>query len=365
VLVVLDTTALVADRYLQSNAARLLLSQSVQRNLRVGVPEVSYREAVNKVREQADEALDAIGRGSGTLRRLRAIDSDIFLAFTAEDVAATYDKFLRAEFERSAVEVLAIPDVAHAELVDRALYRQQPFDNQGRGYRDALIWETVRAVAKTSRDDIGFISHNHRDFAESGKSSGLARMLQDDIKADGAPSTVTLYDDLDAFLTEHVRPAVDVLKDLRRRVDEGSEFHDRLMEAIEAAIDGADPDISEMRADAFADHGEAEYSLEEARLHSVHPGVTVLQIANARRLTDEAFALDMYVEADADVDFYLYRIYAPPSWLRSPLEDDEDTAPQTVTGTTTKTLGLTVEATYWRSEDAIEDVRVISASTLS
>jgi hypothetical protein len=48
VLVILDSTVLVADRFLQSNDLRLLLDAARAGELRVGVTEVTFHETVNK-----------------------------------------------------------------------------------------------------------------------------------------------------------------------------------------------------------------------------------------------------------------------------------------------------------------------------
>lgn len=184
VLVILDSTALVADRFFQSNSLRLLMSASRRGDLRVGISEVTLREAVNKVREAAQDALDKIASASATLGRLRLPTADFITELTADRVAEDYERFLREELDRHRVQIIEIPAISHEAVVARALLRQKPFDSKGHsGYRDALIWETIRDLANQSAEEVAFISANSRDFAQEPRiGAPLAQSLVDELE---------------------------------------------------------------------------------------------------------------------------------------------------------------------------------------
>jgi hypothetical protein len=68
--------------------------------------------------------------------------------------------------------VADMPNVPHEELVRRDLRRQAPFKDNGAGYRDALIWETVRDVTLAGRKTV-LLTANHRDFGVGSPDSSL------------------------------------------------------------------------------------------------------------------------------------------------------------------------------------------------
>jgi hypothetical protein len=363
VLVILDSTVLVADRFLQSNDLRLLLNAARGGELRVGVTEVTLREAVNKVRENADEALGRIRRGAESLTKLRVPTADFITDVTPEGVANEYERFLTETFTANAVEVFNTPPVPHDDVVTRALWRRKPFDENGHvGYRDALIWETIKQVAIDTAEEIAFILRNHRDFAESGKGSGLGRALADELTEAGVTAPVELFLEVKSFVEVGLRPAAEALAELRMRLDGDSEFRAQLEHDIEKAIDRDDPDLTGIDVRRLVDERWAEYELEEAVLHAVSPGVTQIDIVSARSLNEDEVLLDLVAEGDADVEFRARRISG--GWPAGDIDEfDDDNAPRKISGTKARSLNLTVEATY-RNSRAVERVRVTSAATI-
>lgn len=364
-IVVLDTTALVADRFLESNDMRLLLAASRDGTFRVAVTEVSLLEAINKVRENAAEALGSVRSGMESLRRLRALPVGLITDVSEDSVATTYEAIIRREFEQSKVEVLELPAVGHRPLLERALERRKPFDSAGRvGYRDALIWETIVALAAGASGEIAFISANHRDFAESGKGSGLARSLASELNDAGA--RVELFDDLASFLDRYVQPAKEALAEVKALLEGESESRTKLLRAIEAAVDRNDADTSGIRAaELVSDVGFADYELEEVRLKAVSPGVSHIEVSRARTLEPDQVLLELEAEADADVEYTAYVMPWRAAGLSSSgAEELDGSTGGTRSGGTTLTLRLAVEATYRPSLKTVEDLRVVSASSL-
>ena len=59
-----------------------------------------------------------------------------------------------------------MPQVSHADLVERDLSSRKPFSPTGKGYRDALIWESVVELCTdlTDADTLIFVTDNKSDF---------------------------------------------------------------------------------------------------------------------------------------------------------------------------------------------------------
>jgi hypothetical protein len=194
------------------------------------------------VRERADDALRAIHGGAEALSKLRVPPADFITDVTSEGVADSYERFLTETFDANNVELLGTPPVSHHDVVTRALRRQKPFDEKGRvGYRDALIWETIKRAALDSDDKIAFVSRNHRDFAESPKGSELARTLAEELVEAGAGTPVELFLEVKSFVSVSLRPAAEALAEIRVRLAKDSEFRARLEQGIDGAIERDDP----------------------------------------------------------------------------------------------------------------------------
>ena len=161
VLVIVDTTELKRDRFLGTNDFRLLLRAAERGDLRVGVTEVTFREAVNHVREHAAKTLATLETAMRSLRNLREAIPGLVTDLTPEGIAEHYTQFFRGELERHHVEIFPTPPIPHDKVVQRALDRRKPFDKEGhKGYRDALIWETIREQADATSEPITFITNS-------------------------------------------------------------------------------------------------------------------------------------------------------------------------------------------------------------
>lgn len=174
----LDTTAIVGDYRLRSPAAVGLLERAAQGQLRIVVPEIVIREAVGRYRRDLDDLARHSAKQHTLAHRLGVtiepaeIDTDA--------CADAYERDLRATLHQAGARTPPPSDVPHLDLVDRAIARQAPFRENGTGYRDALIWDTVRTEAASS--DVAFVTDNHTDFAESDEAVSLvAQTLRADL----------------------------------------------------------------------------------------------------------------------------------------------------------------------------------------
>lgn len=361
-LVILDTTVLVKDRLLRTNDMQLLLTAGRRGGVRLAISDVTFREAINNTREQAQAVLDTMDVAAKNLRRLRVSTTDFVTDLTAESVAADYELFLRRELDRHRVEVLAIPPISHEDMVERALARRKPFDKSGRGYRDALIWETIRSLTDTE-NEIAFVSTNHRDFAEAGAESGLAQSLSAEL---AVTTTVELWDDLKPFVEVDVRPATDVLNELRGRLQdqEDNDFRTAIRVQLEAALDTSEADLSGLDPRVLLDEDGDAYELEEARLQIEQTAAASLDMANAHMLDDEQVLVDLEAVARADVEFWLRRTRWDPSQHEQLLGQFGEGPPQSVRGASVYDLGLRLEGTYRLETSAIESLRLVAAWTL-
>jgi predicted nucleic acid-binding protein len=236
--VTFDTSALVEDWWLERAATRALLAQARRGKATLWIPEVVVAELVNKRSERLRAQWDKHAGASRAVGALMAPDRRG--AWRAADVdfdadRADYERQLRQRLQQADVRIAPWPEVAHVDLVTRDLARSRPFKQNGSGYRDALIWETVKQIAEQHPgDDVILISTNNDDFA-----APKSVELHPDLKAEAA--SVVLEPRLDAVV-HRIDPLRRVFDQLRRRLDDDPDFKDQIEADIRRVVESGVPD---------------------------------------------------------------------------------------------------------------------------
>lgn len=218
VKLVLDANALSSDHYLASPSFTVIANEIADGELELIVPEVAVIETVGNFRRSISDAHDALEKFAGKWNRLlpepeKLEGLDTYL----DDLAAAYEETLGKKLTVLGARIQPIPDVDHSLLVKRATERRRPCDNNGNGYRDTLIWETILIVAKEG-DDVAFVT-NDTDFTldEEGE-----RRLHPDLLADleeaGVDVEVTIVTDLHAAIRQYLVHGEAEVADLAHQV---------------------------------------------------------------------------------------------------------------------------------------------------
>ncbi|KXC04460.1 PIN domain-containing protein [Microbacterium hominis] len=78
-----------------------------------------------------------------------------------------YEKHLRARLDQIGAEVIDYPQPDHRDIAARAIARSAPFDSDGNGYRDALLWLSFLDLLLTTEPEdpyAYFLSADKRAF---------------------------------------------------------------------------------------------------------------------------------------------------------------------------------------------------------
>lgn len=247
-LVLLDSNVLVGDFHWRSARFQLLLAEARRGHLRIIVPRLVVQEVANKYAERVTTALGEARRARRDLERL------------GHDVVWTVEAPERAEVRKRFEEDLAnrlgsagasmpnYPTVDHEAVVGRLLEGKKPFTSEGKGYRDALLWNTVVQVAKLGR--VSFVSNNYKDFASSKEGNVLHDDLLADLGENGVdPRRVELLPDLEAFVQAHVEPARAAQAEVASLLESDEEFRLHVDEQLAKAINEQLPAGSVMEVD--------------------------------------------------------------------------------------------------------------------
>ena len=202
---VLDANTVIAEQYGASAHMRALLSASSAVGFQVHLPKVALEEIAAKYERElsknAKEADKSLSRLSWLLGR--SIDSPVD-GFDSKEETESFRKRLLSHLGMTESRIIDYPDTPHETLVKRATSRNRPFDDNGSGYRDALIWESVLELAQQVKGPIVLVTKD-KDFREG--SSNLHGDLIKDLERLGLPEDkVILATDLAGLVDQHVRP---------------------------------------------------------------------------------------------------------------------------------------------------------------
>jgi hypothetical protein len=207
---VLDANIVIAEQYGAGAHMRALLSASSAVGFQVHLPKVALEEISAIYERDLSKNAKEAGKSLSKLSRLlgRSIDSSVE-GFDSKEETKAFRERLRYRLGMTESRILDYPDTLHETLVKRATSRKRPFDDNGSGYRDALIWESVLELAKQVKGPIVLVTKD-KDFREG--SSNLHGDLIKDLERLGLPEDkVILATGLAGLVDQHVRPNLGML----------------------------------------------------------------------------------------------------------------------------------------------------------
>lgn len=164
-LVIVDTTALTETWTVDGSWWQALFMKAQRGEVRIAIPVVVHMEFKRRFLEKAAKDLAEYRQAEGRIRKLM---QDVPLTgFDASDDTERPARAFKTVDDRLCqhAEILDLPDVTHQTLLETDLAKHKPFDEHGKGYRDALIWHTLlEEAAKTPGQAVWFVTANTSDF---------------------------------------------------------------------------------------------------------------------------------------------------------------------------------------------------------
>jgi hypothetical protein len=199
-LIIIDTNSIVEDFWMRGPTFSILLDNIQTIPARLCIPEIVIDEVVVKYEEALSELVLAIKKKSADLERLlrrKAIHAE---EIDYEKEKRIFKSYLEQRIQQCNGFIDPYPKTPHHEIARRAIAKKKPFDSKGRGYRDTLIWESVKQHSNEGTDKVFFITRDSHDFGEA---PDLHNDLSGEIINTG---NVRLYNSLRSFIQECILP---------------------------------------------------------------------------------------------------------------------------------------------------------------
>ncbi len=162
--VVLDSNAIVRDYRLSGAMIQSLVALLDPDEDRLCVPKVSLDETKVHAAKAVQAFSANVDRGSREISRILGtkVDSPFDQSYVTQTIRS-YNDFLNRRISELGISIIDYPELPHAELAERAFWRKAPFDAEGRGYQDTLIWQSVVDLALETNDLVVLVT-NDKDF---------------------------------------------------------------------------------------------------------------------------------------------------------------------------------------------------------
>lgn len=231
--VTIDTNIFYQDFNLISPHFKVFLDHLDTIPATLHVSEVVIDEVVNKYQESLKRTVSDIEKAESTLRKGLGIrlDSKLPEIKTSVDI---YRKELIDKLKSHNVDLLKYPETPHNVIVQRIFEKKLPFKGGEKGYRDFLIWESIRKLVLWGHEQVIFLTNNTTDF---GSGKYVSEEYQDNFSR---PENFRIITSIQKFNDEFIYPKLkklDVLKSkLQKKQIDGFEIkewiNDRLVGLI-------------------------------------------------------------------------------------------------------------------------------------
>ena len=308
--IIVDTNIINRDYRLTSKYIVTLSDAASKLGYEICVPEVVVDEIVCHYKSELIEAYDTCIKGFTKLNKLTPVPYK--LTISQESINEQLQKFkeqYETELHAKNIKILPYPNVDHKTLVAKELDKKKPFKDSQKGYRDSLIWETVKSELIPIKDlfdecHILLLTRNTKDFADA---SGLHQDLRDELLALGYSDTVVkLVTDCEKFFKDVIQPEFEELDKIKEALNAKGSYNRISVQDDIAQL--FDMQLVQQMLDAIDEYGIQVY----VPLYCEDPYVEFVEepsvkIDSVIRLEDETVMIGCNVRIGAEISYYIER----------------------------------------------------------
>jgi hypothetical protein len=200
-IVFIDTNILYNNWHFENANFKYLINFLENTNSELIVSDVVCDEIENKFNKELEilkkSFKDSIKRSKSLLKIEPSFD------FKKLD----YKYSIRDIISEKTQNVKFIPynSIENTKIVERAIKKVKPFQDQDKGYRDTLIWLSFLEYLKNNcpYEDVLFINNNSKDFFD-GKNQNLHQDLLEDVSKFGLKNNFRIYNSIRDFIDKEV-----------------------------------------------------------------------------------------------------------------------------------------------------------------
>lgn len=303
-IIILDSSVVCSDFQMKGSNFHLLGDYLNKTKSQLVYPEIVIDEVKNKYKENVIKQKNELEKAYSSLGKLSVkgiktlIESDF-----VEKLAKEYNKYFDDKIVESNAIIEHYPKISHKKVVQRALSRKKPFNENGQtGYRDYLIWESVINVLKRNMEQVIFITLNTKDFCSEDRLHN--ELLEDLNKKHIGIDRLVFYDSLKKFIDKQVVPQLEEIKELEMIKEklENSEYQDidfsnLIQNELEKLIVGTELDTEKI-------HMMSQY--ENPTVTDI-VDINSIDILGIKKLHTGELFINAYLNVECGFEFFIYK----------------------------------------------------------
>lgn len=197
-----------------------------------------YLRMMEESRDRERQAVERFRRLSGEYARVSLTKG--LLTRTRDAYASALNQWL------TDVNARVVPHgvIDTGILSIRAVEKRKPFDAQGRGLQDTLIWLAVLRLGETEGTLIALVTGNNRDFADTDGS--LHHDLANEWTKVHGGDAPRLFDSLGEFVEAEVRPQLELVDELsiESQLNAGYMWERNVVQDVQGLVEMAEPHVN-------------------------------------------------------------------------------------------------------------------------
>lgn len=203
--IIIDTNVIHLDFKLNKARIVTLCNTSTILGHEIFIPEVVIDEIVKQYDEKAEEYINSFNTA---LKKLSDLSTSPITQtpIDAKGFISNYRNELNNRIKQLGIGIIPYPNTGHKIMVARELGKKKPFKDSTKGYRDALIWDSVMEHTQKYSSNCGiiFLTANSKDFADKDKKGLHTDLIADCISNGIPPTSIRLVTDIQNFIDNEI-----------------------------------------------------------------------------------------------------------------------------------------------------------------
>lgn len=309
--IIIDTNVIHLDFKLNKARIVTLCNTSAILGHEIFIPEVVIDEIVKQYDEKAEECINSFNTA---LKKLSGLSTSPITQtpIDAKGFISNYRNELNNRIKQLGIGIIPYPNTGHKIMVARELEKKKPFKDSTKGYRDALIWDSVMEHTQKYSSNCGiiFLTANSKDFADKNKKDLHADLIADCV-SNGIPTTsIRLVTDIQNFIDNEIILRSTELKEKFNQLQQDGGLGDiDFIQLIQDYIskDMLDNLISSNDFDSYPGYAPGLYE---------NPEITSIEKVSCsfntiREISSDTILIQSEVSVQVDLDCFIFRSDLP------------------------------------------------------
>ena len=309
--IIIDTNVIHLDFKLNKARIVTLCNTSTILGHEIFIPEVVIDEIVKQYDEKAEEYINSFNKA---LKKLSDLSTSPITQtpIDAKGFISNYRNELNNRIKQLGIGIIPYPNTGHKIMVARELGKKKPFKDSTKGYRDALIWDSVMEHTQKYSSNCGiiFLTANSKDFADKDKKDLHTDLIADCI-SNGIPTTsIRLVTDIQNFIDNEIILRSTELKEKFNQLQQDGGLGDiDFIQLIQDYIskDMLDNLISSNDFDSYPGYAPGLYE---------NPEITSIEKVSCsfntiREISSDTILIQSEVSVQVDLDCFIFRADLP------------------------------------------------------